>query len=162
MTTVICSDCKEGVVVIKGLCRRCYDRKWRKKHPGYNTIQTRLWRKNNPERYKAMTKSWNMENKEKVKKYSRIWHKKYLTQKSFYIGYMNCTICGRHGRKKFNYHVYKETGEPYSSGVLYFEHRIYSQGKWKYDGMCKIKTLNNYKVKEMLRYNKKQQGGKNG
>ncbi len=85
---IICKACKEvKEFYAKGMCKKCYRKKWRLEHPEYNKKyyleniekvkkSAAKWQLENPEKANAATKKWEINNREKIK----VWKKKYRNE----------------------------------------------------------------------------------
>lgn len=87
----LCKGCRElKKIYAKGLCQKCYLRKWQKENPEKTNIANRKWQLKNPkevrathkkyylknsEKLKATTKKYYQDNPDKVKAANRKWQK---------------------------------------------------------------------------------------
>ena len=64
-----CNACNEEITgkIIKGMCQRCYGRKWQKENPERIKVASRKRYKENPEKRKSSSKKWREQNPEKRK-----------------------------------------------------------------------------------------------
>lgn len=86
-----CKQCDEDrKIVAHGICKRCYNREWRKTHKTYNADYKKQWVRENADKRKAAEaryrasekakqtrKEWEKANKEKRAEYQRNWARKH-------------------------------------------------------------------------------------
>ena len=73
----ICSFCKqEKEHYAKGLCKNCYQRKWKRGTCEYYEYPTTSWYERNKEKCKEKSKKYRLNNKEKISKNKSDYYKK--------------------------------------------------------------------------------------
>ncbi len=74
-----CAECGEEKIRVKGMCKKCYMKKWQKENPEKAKAATKKWQKENPKKAKAAANAANRkyykENTEKIKALSKKWQK---------------------------------------------------------------------------------------